>query len=198
MKINGDFIQLLWNDNRLSIFKVDITHLQNQFVKVCKGIEQGHPDFSEIKQLSNIALNDITAKWRAANVFLYYGLMHRIDKNLFLEEYRAVLTDLNGRQLITEFSPYAKIEIVDQWHHIKVKTKSKNLIFTIKINNNEVSVVQTEQLKDQLKKHGFISLTVRLNIQFKTMLIFGYWKFVMLKLLKDFFNSRRKIKSNSS
>ena len=45
---------------------------------------------------------------------------------------------------------------------------TNNLKFTFKLNNNEVSVVQTEKLKDQLKKQGFISLIVRLNKQFKT------------------------------
>ena len=67
---------------------------------MCKGIEQDHSNFSEINQESNQALMNITNKWKAANIFLYYGLMHQIDKTLLLEEYEAILTDVNGLLLL--------------------------------------------------------------------------------------------------
>ena len=124
--------------------------------------------------------------------------IHMIDKWIFLNEYEAVLIDANGRQLATKFDANHKIEIVNQWHHVKAKIESYNLAFVIRLDNNEVSVVQTEQLKFELKELGFISLTVRLKKEFKSMLELSFWRLVMLKVLKGYLDSRKNVGSSST
>ena len=95
-------------------------------------------------------------------------MVYITDKILFLGEYRAILTDLDKLEHSKEFETYSKIEIVDQSYHVKAIIKDYKMDFTIRLKNNEVSVVQTEQLKDQLKELEFINLTVRLNKKYKT------------------------------
>ena len=90
-------------------------------------------------------------------------IIYIIDKRIFLNEYEAVLIDVNGQQLVTEFDTITKTYIINQRHHIIAIILSYDLAFIIRLDNNEVSVVQTETLKDQLKELGFISLTVRLK-----------------------------------
>ena len=125
-------------------------------------------------------------------------IIHMIDKRIFLNEYVAVLIGENGLQLATKFDVDNKIEIVNQWHHVIAKIESYNLAFTIKFDNNEVSVVQTEQLKFQLKELRIISLTVRLKKKFKAMLELSFWRLVMLKVLKGYLDSRKNVRSSFS
>ena len=122
-----------------------------------------------------------------------------IDKSIFLKEYEAVLTDVNGQQLVTEFNANIKIAIINRWHIVIARIESYNLVFAIEFDNNKVSVLQSEKHEDRLKKLGFISLTVWLKQKFKSMLELTLWKFVMLNVLKlkGYINSKRNIGGSS-
>ena len=198
LKINEKFIHLLRKNPCLIISNFYITKLHALFKSLQLWYFGMAPDVSEISQEEYETLQEIADKGIKANVFLYYGLVFMINKRLFLNEYEAVLINVNGQQRVTEFDTDAKIEIVDQWHHVKATIKFSNLIFIIRFNNNEVSVFQTEQLKDQLKEQGFIGLTVRLKKKFKSMLELSFWRFVMLKVLKGYLDSRINIRSSST
>ena len=163
LKINEKFIHLIRKNPCLIILNFGITQLHALFKSLQLWYFEMVSDVSEISQEQYETLQEIADEGIKANVFLYYGLVFMINKRLFLNEYEAVLIDTNGLKIETGFDTDAKIEIVNQYYHVKATIKSNSLTFIIRLDNNEVSVIQTEQLKDQLKILGFISLTVRLK-----------------------------------